>query len=122
MLFSAMNFHPTTATSLNCEPQSSEMLDLTPSSPANGEFTVELATNRAFTTLSYNGRNTARFGDGDDHDEFDRLAKQELGRVVHSGDLHAIDPPFLPFLSQLPLPLPFLLEKSQTESAIHEFF
>ncbi|KAJ3514775.1 hypothetical protein NLJ89_g2178 [Agrocybe chaxingu] len=35
--------------------------------PANGEFTVELAVNRAFTTLSYNGANTAIFGDGRDH-------------------------------------------------------
>ncbi|CAA7260299.1 unnamed protein product [Cyclocybe aegerita] len=35
--------------------------------PANGEFTVELAVNRAFTTLSYNGANTATFGDGKDH-------------------------------------------------------
>ena len=35
--------------------------------PANGEFTVELAVNRAFTTLSYNGKNIATYGDGQDH-------------------------------------------------------
>ncbi len=44
--------------------------------PANGEFTVELAVNRAFTTLSYGGSNVARFGDGDDHEEFDVLERE----------------------------------------------
>ncbi|KJA20613.1 hypothetical protein HYPSUDRAFT_1090757 [Hypholoma sublateritium FD-334 SS-4] len=36
-------------------------------SPANGEFTVELAVNRAFTTLSYNASKAAIYGDGQDH-------------------------------------------------------
>jgi hypothetical protein len=35
--------------------------------PANGEFTVELAVNRAFTTLSFKGRNTGLFVDGKAH-------------------------------------------------------
>ena len=43
--------------------------------PANGEFTVELAVNRAFTTFSYNGVNVANFGDGSDHKEFDAWRK-----------------------------------------------
>ena len=39
-------------------------------SPANGQFTVEHAVNRAFTTLSYGGRNTALYGDGQNHPGF----------------------------------------------------
>ncbi|KAF9524967.1 hypothetical protein CPB83DRAFT_860323 [Crepidotus variabilis] len=35
--------------------------------PANGNFTVEHAVNRAFTTLSYGGKNTAIYGDGKNH-------------------------------------------------------
>ena len=35
--------------------------------PANGELTVELAMNRASTTLSYNGSYTGLYGDGQDH-------------------------------------------------------
>ncbi|KAJ6611719.1 hypothetical protein B0H10DRAFT_350205 [Mycena sp. CBHHK59/15] len=35
--------------------------------PAGGEFTVELAVNRAFTTLSYGGVRTAAFGDGQNY-------------------------------------------------------
>ncbi|KAJ7454823.1 hypothetical protein FB451DRAFT_1279496 [Mycena latifolia] len=35
--------------------------------PANGEFTVELAVNRAFTTLSFGGANTGIFGDGQNY-------------------------------------------------------
>ncbi|KAF9078041.1 hypothetical protein BDP27DRAFT_1310660 [Rhodocollybia butyracea] len=44
-------------------PEEGDFLDL----PVNGTFTVELAVNRAFTTLSYNGSEIAEFGDGDDH-------------------------------------------------------
>lgn len=50
----------------NCDqfpPNEGEFLEL----PANGVFTVELAVNRAFTTLSYNGTMTALFGDGQNH-------------------------------------------------------
>ncbi|ESK91302.1 hypothetical protein Moror_2816 [Moniliophthora roreri MCA 2997] len=35
--------------------------------PAGGSFTVELAANRAKTTLSYGGRDTTAWGDGKDH-------------------------------------------------------
>ncbi|KAF8959239.1 hypothetical protein BDZ97DRAFT_1402066 [Flammula alnicola] len=44
-------------------PASGDFLEL----PSNGNFTVELAVNRAFTTLSYNGTRTALYGDGQDH-------------------------------------------------------
>lgn len=36
-------------------------------SPAGGSFTVELAVNRAYTTLGYDGSRIADFGDGQDH-------------------------------------------------------
>jgi hypothetical protein len=36
-------------------------------SPAGGDFTVEIASNRAKTTLSYNGRDTTDWPDGADH-------------------------------------------------------
>lgn len=35
--------------------------------PAGGSFTVELAENRAFTTLSYGGSKTSPWGDGQQH-------------------------------------------------------
>ncbi|KAJ6611709.1 hypothetical protein B0H10DRAFT_2055378 [Mycena sp. CBHHK59/15] len=35
--------------------------------PVNGAFTVELAVNRAFTTLSFGGTRTGIFGDGQDY-------------------------------------------------------
>ncbi|KIK60325.1 hypothetical protein GYMLUDRAFT_200411 [Collybiopsis luxurians FD-317 M1] len=44
-------------------PEQGDFLDL----PVNGSFSVELAVNRAFTILSYNGSEIAEFGDGDDH-------------------------------------------------------
>ncbi|KAJ3765688.1 hypothetical protein FB446DRAFT_759897 [Lentinula raphanica] len=44
-------------------PEEGDFLDL----PVNGTFTVELALNRAFTTLSYNGEDIGEFGDGEDH-------------------------------------------------------
>jgi hypothetical protein len=37
--------------------------------PANGDFTVELAHNRAQTTLSYNGQYTSEWPDGQQHPE-----------------------------------------------------
>ena len=37
--------------------------------PARGSFTVELAHNRAFTTLSYNGSLTSEWPDGKEHPE-----------------------------------------------------
>ncbi|KZV82398.1 hypothetical protein EXIGLDRAFT_346376 [Exidia glandulosa HHB12029] len=47
----------------NYPPPPGEFLDL----PAGGSFTVEIAANRAFTTLSYNGTKTSDWGDGKDH-------------------------------------------------------
>ncbi|KAG6919228.1 hypothetical protein DXG01_008024 [Tephrocybe rancida] len=35
--------------------------------PANGQFTVELAMNRAFTSLSFNGQFRGTFADGQNH-------------------------------------------------------
>ncbi|EJD40559.1 hypothetical protein AURDEDRAFT_69982 [Auricularia subglabra TFB-10046 SS5] len=37
--------------------------------PANGNFTVEIAANRVFTTLSYNGLKTTDWPDGQNHTE-----------------------------------------------------
>ncbi|KAF8228797.1 hypothetical protein L208DRAFT_1403170 [Tricholoma matsutake] len=44
-------------------PAPGDFLDL----PVNGQITVELAMNRASTTLSYNGQYTGIFGDGQNH-------------------------------------------------------
>ncbi|CAK5270782.1 unnamed protein product [Mycena citricolor] len=44
-------------------PADGDFLDL----PANGEFTVELAVNRAFTTLSFGGANVGVFPDGQNY-------------------------------------------------------
>ncbi|KAJ6530987.1 hypothetical protein DFH09DRAFT_1044729 [Mycena vulgaris] len=44
-------------------PDDGDFLEL----PANGNFTVELAVNRAFTTLSFGGARTAAFGDGQNY-------------------------------------------------------
>jgi hypothetical protein len=46
-------------------PKAGEFLEL----PANGQVTVELAHNRAQTTLSYNGQYTSQWPDGKDHPE-----------------------------------------------------
>jgi len=46
-------------------PVAGEFLDL----PAGGSFTVELAHNRAQTTLSYNGQFTSQWPDGNEHPE-----------------------------------------------------
>lgn len=37
--------------------------------PAGGSFTVELAINRAFTSLSYNGSHATQWPDGEEHPE-----------------------------------------------------
>jgi hypothetical protein len=44
-------------------PPAGEFLEL----PANGNFTVELAHNQAFTTYSYNGSQATNWPDGQDH-------------------------------------------------------
>lgn len=43
------------------------LISIFPRSPANGNFTVEIAVNRAFTTLSYDGVRTGVFGDGQNY-------------------------------------------------------
>ncbi|KAF7288315.1 hypothetical protein HMN09_01406000 [Mycena chlorophos] len=44
-------------------PDKGDFLEL----PANGEFTVEIAVNRAFTSLSYGGTRVGLFGDGNNY-------------------------------------------------------
>ncbi|GME46853.1 uncharacterized protein LTHEOB_8840 [Neofusicoccum parvum] len=46
-------------------PPDGEFLEI----PAGGSFTVEIATNRAFTTLSYDGSKTSEWPDGAEHPE-----------------------------------------------------
>ncbi|CAG7848881.1 SubName: Full=Uncharacterized protein {ECO:0000313/EMBL:CCA72555.1} [Serendipita indica DSM 11827] len=46
-------------------PERGDFLEL----PAGGSFTVELAMNKAFTSLSYNGQYTTEWGDGQHHPE-----------------------------------------------------
>jgi hypothetical protein len=54
--------------------------------PAGGQFTVELAHNRAFTTLSYDGTNMSDWPDGQDHpDTWAAVAGQEC---VSDGAMH----------------------------------
>lgn len=48
---------------INYPPPSGEFLNI----PANGNFTVEIAANRAFTTLSYNGAKSSAWPDGKAH-------------------------------------------------------
>ncbi|KAG6833641.1 hypothetical protein H0H93_013121, partial [Arthromyces matolae] len=49
-------------------PPDGEFLEI----PANGNFTVQIATNRAFTTLSFDGAYTSDWTDGQPHlDAFD---------------------------------------------------
>ncbi len=46
-------------------PDDGDFLEL----PAGGSFTVEIANNRAFTTLSYDGTKTSEWPDGGNHPE-----------------------------------------------------
>lgn len=48
-----------------------------PRSPAGGSFEIEIAANRAFTTLAYGGNNTSPWGDGQQHP--DNYSIQNLG-------------------------------------------
>lgn len=67
-------------------PPAGEFLEL----PANGEFTVELAHNRAFTTLSYEGKQVSDWPDGGDHpDNWDAGLKADGSReCLTDGALH----------------------------------
>lgn len=70
-LVSAISFLQHPVTSSNCTAHLYLLFTILTISiccrPANGAFTVELAMNRAFTSLSFNGEFVATFGDGKDH-------------------------------------------------------
>ncbi|KAF9465322.1 hypothetical protein BDZ94DRAFT_1254262 [Collybia nuda] len=58
--------------------------------PANGEFTVELAVNRAFTSLSFNGEHKATFADGQDHPGLgDRPSNGDTPPCIVEPNIHA---------------------------------
>ncbi|KAG8856696.1 hypothetical protein FRB91_000401 [Serendipita sp. 411] len=68
----------------NCDkfpPAPGKFLEL----PAGKSFTVEIATNRAFTSYSYDGRFVGTFGDGQAHPELEDLAHSTC---VTSPNLH----------------------------------
>jgi hypothetical protein len=66
-------------------PPAGEFLQL----PANGEVTVELAHNRAFTTLSYDGRLVTGWPDGKDHpDNWSGWTGEGEGCIQDDGALH----------------------------------
>jgi len=66
-------------------PPKGEFLEL----PANGQFTVELAHNRAFTTLSYNGRLVTDWPDGKNHsDNWNGWTGKGEGCIQDDGALH----------------------------------
>jgi hypothetical protein len=67
-------------------PPAGEFLEL----PAGGSFTVEHAHNRAFTTLSYDGKFTTQWPDGKDHPEdWNGLAADPgEGCIQDDGALH----------------------------------
>lgn len=71
----------------NCDafpPPAGEFLEL----PANGRFTVELAHNRAFTTLSYGGSETTDWPDGNQHPEDWNGWTGEGEGCIEDGALH----------------------------------
>ncbi|GLB38693.1 hypothetical protein LshimejAT787_0505580 [Lyophyllum shimeji] len=72
----------------NCDqfpPAPGDFLEL----PANGQFTVELAMNRAFTTLSFNGANAANFADGEDHPGLGDTPPGQVPSCVVEPNIHA---------------------------------
>jgi hypothetical protein len=68
----------------SCDPPNGEFLEL----PAGGPFTVELAHNRAQTTLSFNGAETSEWPDGKQHPE-DWNAAAEGAECLIDGAMHA---------------------------------
>jgi len=56
--------------------------------PAGGRFTVEIANNRAFTTLSYDGRLISDWTDGGQHPEDWKGAGNPPGCIQETGSLH----------------------------------
>jgi len=65
-------------------PPAGEFLNL----PAGGSFTVEIANNQAFTTLSYDGRLTTQWTDGGEHPEDWRGPGNPPGCIQEAGSLH----------------------------------
>jgi len=71
----------------NCDqfpPAPGDFLEL----PANGEFTVELAINRAFTSLSYGGSFVNTFGDGQDHAGLGFTAAGQVPSCIVEPNIH----------------------------------
>lgn len=66
------------------EPDPDEFLEL----PAGGQFAVEMAHNRAFTTLSYDGNKTTDWPDGSQ----DAPQPLRSGGCVDDGALHTVEP------------------------------
>ncbi|CEN61973.1 hypothetical protein ASPCAL08616 [Aspergillus calidoustus] len=65
-------------------PAEGDILEL----PAGGSFTVELAHNRAFTTLSYDGEFTTEWPDGEEHPEDWNGTSEGEGCIEDDGALH----------------------------------
>jgi hypothetical protein len=66
-------------------PPAGEFLEL----PAKGSFTVELAHNQAFTTLSYEGRMVTAWPDGKEHpDNWNGWTGEGEGCIQEDGALH----------------------------------
>jgi len=68
----------------NFPPPPGVFLDL----PAGGSFTVEIANNRAFTTLSYDGRLVTQWTDGGEHPEDWKGSGNPPGCISENGALH----------------------------------
>lgn len=65
-------------------PPAGEFLEL----PANGNFTVELAHNRAFTTLSYKGEKVSDWPDGKEHPDDWNSWEGPGSKCLENGALH----------------------------------
>ncbi|KAG6860643.1 hypothetical protein C0993_002867, partial [Termitomyces sp. T159_Od127] len=56
--------------------------------PANGNFTVELAVNRAFTSLSFNGKFVNTFGDGRPHPGLGNTPSGQVPSCITEPNIH----------------------------------
>jgi len=78
----------------NFPPPASEYLEI----PAGGSFTVEIAENRAFTTMSYDRKYLSEWGDGENHpDDYSIL---NLGPNAHASTQDCIESPNIHAKSQ----------------------
>ncbi|KIY64670.1 hypothetical protein CYLTODRAFT_413158 [Cylindrobasidium torrendii FP15055 ss-10] len=66
---------------LNSPPKDGVFLEL----PAGGEFTVEMASNQAFTSLSYGARQIGTWPDNQNHDDYE----QDRSECIQVPNLHA---------------------------------